>query len=75
MCSGDFEIDIVDVIVTHPVQHATLKGASEHTGHAAQKAEDGKVRAFRKFADAGQHEFVPSHWNRMAGWGHQANLS
>ena len=53
------QIDIVDVVVTHPVQHATLKGASEHAGHAAQRAEDGKVRAFRKFADAGQYEFVP----------------
>ena len=41
------------------MQHATLKGASEHAGHAAQRAEDGKVRAFRKFADAGQYEFVP----------------
>ena len=54
-----WQIDIVDVVVTHPVQHATLKGASKHAGHAAQRAEDGKVRAFRKFADAGQYEFVP----------------
>ena len=46
-------------LVTHPARQDCLGQACTRAGHAAQRAEDGKVRAFRRFGDAGQYEFVP----------------
>ena len=53
------KIAIVDVVVTHPCAQSYVAAASATTGAAAQKAADGKVREFRRFADAGQYDFVP----------------
>jgi hypothetical protein len=53
------QIDIVDVVVTHPARQDCLGQACTRAGLAAQRAEEGKVRAFRRFGDAGQYEFVP----------------
>ena len=53
------QIDIVDVVVTHPARQDCLGQACTRAGYAARKAEEGKVRAFRSFGDAGQYEFVP----------------
>ena len=53
------QIDIVDVVVTHQARQDCLGQACTRAGLAAQRAEDGKVRAFRRFGDAGQYEFVP----------------
>ena len=53
------QIDIVDVLVTHPARQDCLGQACTRTGLAAQRAEENKVRAFRRFGDAGQYEFVP----------------
>jgi hypothetical protein len=53
------QIDIVDVVVTHPARQDCLGQACTRVGFAARKAEEGKVRAFRRFGDAGQYEFVP----------------
>ena len=49
----------MDVVVTHPARQDCLGQACTRAGLAAQRAEDGKVRAFRRFGDAGQYEFVP----------------
>ena len=53
------QIDIVDVVVTHPARQDCLGQACTRAGFAAKRAEDGKVREFRRFGDAGQYEFVP----------------
>ncbi|NJN00175.1 MAG: hypothetical protein HC793_00355 [Aquincola sp.] len=53
------QIDIVDVVVTHPARQDCLGQACTRTGLAAHRAEEAKVRAFRRFGDAGQYEFVP----------------
>ena len=53
------QIDIVDVVVTHPVRHGCLRQACTRTGLAAQRAEENKLKAFRRFGDAGQYGFVP----------------
>lgn len=55
----DGELSIVDVVVTHPAGQSAVGAASARTGAAAKAAEDGKQRAFRRFADAGQYAFVP----------------
>ena len=53
------QIDILDIVVTHPVRRDLLGQACSRAGFAAKRAEDGKVRNFRRFGDAGQYEFVP----------------
>ena len=55
----DGKISIVDVVVTHPAGRSVAAQACARTGAAAKKAEDGKVREFRRFGDAGQYDFVP----------------
>jgi hypothetical protein len=53
------QIDILDIVVTHPARRDLLGQSCARAGFAAQRAEDGKVRNFRRFGDAGQYEFVP----------------
>ena len=54
------KISVVDVVVTHPAQQALVSQASTRTGHAAARAEAGKVARFRALGqDAGQYDFVP----------------
>ena len=49
----------MDVVVTHQARQDCLGQACRRTGLATQRAEENKVRAFSRFGDAGQYEFVP----------------
>ena len=55
----DGELSIMDIVVTHPAANSAVDSACSRTGAAAHKAEEGKKRAFRRHADAGQYAFVP----------------
>jgi hypothetical protein len=53
------QIDILDIVVTHPARRDLLGQTCSRAGFAAKRAKDGKARNFRRFGDRGQYEFVP----------------